>query len=409
MQHTQQQIVLPLLNAMDDNGGRSRTADLYDAVATKCGISEEAREATVRVGRQNVNVYKRSVRWAQQRARLQNLITPIGTGEWELTGKGKDALRRAAPGIVITIFCTDMGTALFGNSEEAIGYLDDGSIQSIICSPPYPLLREKQYGNKHVNEYLDWLLRIAEQWPKKLTADGSVVINLGDVWTAGEPYMSLYQERLLIRLEDELGWKLCQRYAWHNPAKMPAPAEWVTIRRVRVKPSLEQIYWLAPNGEPYADNRNVLVPYSEAMRSRIAAGGETGGTRPSGHHLAAGAFDVDNGGAIPTSLLVASNTSSNSDYIRKCREQGLPVHPARFPADLPRHFVALTTREGDTVLDPFGGSLETGAVAEEMGRHWIGIDCTLEYLYGGANRFPNARMTRSSIDSYRPAGDLFSA
>ncbi|WP_302789597.1 DNA methyltransferase, partial [Escherichia coli] len=80
-----------------------------------------------------------------------------------------------------------------------------GSLRLILTSPPYPLLREKQYGNKPVEEYLDWLMRIAELWPRKLADDGSVVLNLGDVFQSGEPMLSTYQERLIIRLEDDLG------------------------------------------------------------------------------------------------------------------------------------------------------------------------------------------------------------
>ncbi|WP_432263323.1 DNA methyltransferase [Cupriavidus sp. TMH.W2] len=407
MRQTQQQIILPLLDCLENQGGKVHTRDLYEAVATKCSIPEEEQARTIHLNGREVNVYQRSVRWAQQRAKLMGLASPTGRGEWVLTGKGKDALRQAAPGIVITIFTTSMGVALFGRAEEAVAHIEDGSVNLLMTSPPYPLLREKQYGNKHAAEYLDWLMRIAEKWPRKIARDGSIVLNLGDAWNSGEPTLSLYQERLLVRLEDELGWKLCMRYAWHNPAKMPAPAEWVTVRRVRVKPSLEQLYWLAPNDEPYADNRNVLVPYSEAMKSRIASGGENGGLRPSGHQLAAGAFDMDNGGAIPGNLIIASNTSSNSAYIRGCREQNLPVHPARFPRELPEHFIKLTTKPGHTVYDPFCGSLQTGEVAEDLGRHWIGSDYTLEYLYGAATRFPNAQFQRGSMNDFRQQGALF--
>ena len=106
---------------------------------------------------------------------------------------------------------------------------------------------------------------------------------------------------------------------------------------------------------------------------------------------------------------MAANTSSNSAYIRGCREQQLPVHPARFPAEIPRHFIKMVTEPGDTVADFFFGSGQTGEVAEELGRHWIGVDSTLEYLYGAANRFPNANMIRGSISDFRQHGDLFSS
>jgi site-specific DNA-methyltransferase (cytosine-N4-specific) len=106
----------------------------------------------------------------------------------------------------------------------------------MFSSTPYLLVRSKEYRNEDERSYVEWLLCAAQEWPRKLTKTWSVVLNLGDAWRRGEPTLSLYQERLLIKLEDELGLKLCQRFAWQNTAKLPAPAVWVTVRRVRVKP-----------------------------------------------------------------------------------------------------------------------------------------------------------------------------
>ncbi|TAL80690.1 MAG: DNA methylase [Candidimonas sp.] len=394
---TQQQFVLPLLDCMENHGGKATPQDVYDGVATKLGVADEHRHEQILIAGKAVNTFERSCRWSMQKAKAMGLIAPVGRHAWELTGKGKDALHRATPGIVITVFTTADGIALFGRAEDAVAHIDDGSISLVFGSPPYPLLREKQYGNLAANQYIDWLLRIADTWPRKMTSNGSVVLNLGDAYNRGEPSLSLYQERLLIRLEDELGWKLCQRFAWHNPSKMPTPAEWVTVRRVRLKSSLEQIYWLAPKEMPYADNRAVQVPYSEAMKARIAAGGEARRNRPSGHKLAAGAFATDNGGAIANNLLIAANTSSNDSYQRLCRERGLPPHPARFPAELPEFFLKLCTRPGETTFDPFSGSFQTGAVAERLGRKWIGTEIHLEYILGGATRFPNAAFQQAHL------------
>lgn len=80
------------------------------------------------------------------------------------------------------------------------------------------------------------MLRLIERFMPKIVKDGSVVLSLG------EPTLSLYQERVLIKFEDELGLKLCQRFAWNSPSKLPAPAEWVTVPRVRVKPSLGCVF-----------------------------------------------------------------------------------------------------------------------------------------------------------------------
>jgi site-specific DNA-methyltransferase (cytosine-N4-specific) len=385
--YRQNQLVLPLLEALEEAGGQARIGAIYDTVAEKIGLSDDERQSRVAIGAQTYNAFERSVRWAQQRAKRTGLLRPADGRDWVLTEKGRGSLRYAKPGLILTVFETEYGEALFGRSEEAVGLIDDGALNLIFTSPPYPLLLKKAYGNQDERAYVDWFLRIAEQWPRKLANDGSVVLNLGDAWRKGEPTLSLYQERLLIRLEDELGLKLCQRFAWNNPSKLPAPAEWVTIRRVRVKPSLENVFWLSNSDTPYADNRQVLVPYSESMQRVLARGGQEAARRPAGYVMEEGAFGVDNGGAIPGNLIQAANTESNSDYIRACKAAGLPVHPARFPAALPEFFIKLLTRIEDHVYDPFGGSQTTAAVAERLQRRWTTSECVLDYILGGQARF----------------------
>ena len=390
--YKQAQYILPLLDCLENGGGAASTRDLYEGLAQKLDIPKEERDAREIIGGQNVKTFEHGVRWAQQQAKARQLIAPKGKGVWELLGKGKDALHTAAPGVVITIFTTEQGIAMFGRVEEAASYIEDGSVQLIMTSPPYPLLRQKQYGNHSASVYLDWFVRIAEKISSKVTGDASVAINLGDVFESGVPFLSTYQERLIIRLEDDLGWKLCQKFFWQNPAKLPAPAQYVTVERSRVKPSVEPIYWMAPKGQPYADNRNILVPYSDSMRAKLAAGGEKATVRPSGHAMTEGGFSKDNGGAIPGNLIIASNTVSNDQYQRACRERGLPVHPARFPGELPTQLIKLCTRPGDVVWDTFGGSNKTGEIAEELGRRWIYTEMGLDYIYGSATRFPRAQM-----------------
>lgn len=54
-------------------------------------------------------------------------------------------------------------------------------------------------------------------------------------------------------------------------------------------------------------------------------------------------------------------------------------HPATFPRELARRCILLSTREGDCVLDPFGGSGTTGIAATELGRSAILIELNPKY------------------------------
>jgi site-specific DNA-methyltransferase (adenine-specific) len=51
-----------------------------------------------------------------------------------------------------------------------------------------------------------------------------------------------------------------------------------------------------------------------------------------------------------------------------------PHHPAVFPEEIPRRLIKLFTFWGETVLDPFGGTGTTAAVALALGRNAICLD-----------------------------------
>ena len=174
---------------------------------------------------------------------------------------GKAGLQNCRHGVVLTVYETDLGQALWATCESAVQLISAGSVDLIMTSPPYPLTQKKQYGNLDTREHVEWLAGCARDWRRILADTGSLVLNLADVWTPGAPAVSLYQERLLIKLIDELGYHLAQKFYWENPAKMPSPAEWVTVRRIRVTNSIENIWWLAKTPHPKANNREVLRPY----------------------------------------------------------------------------------------------------------------------------------------------------
>jgi site-specific DNA-methyltransferase (cytosine-N4-specific) len=86
-------------------------------------------------------------------------------------------------------------------------------------------------------------------------------------------------------------------------------------------------------------------------------------------------------------LIECGNNESNSRYIKESKANGKKVHPARYPAELPRFFIEFLTETGDLVLDPFAGSNTTGAVAERLGRRWISIERDPQYAADSELRF----------------------
>ncbi len=285
-------------------------------------------------------------------------------------------------------YYTSNGSAFIGDSRELLAQLPEASVNLVITSPPFALQRQKEYGNLEQHEYIDWFLEFAQLVRRTLRDDGSFVIDFGGAYMKGVPIRSLYNFRILLRMVDELGFFLAEDFYWFNPSKLPSPIEWVNKRKLRVKDSINTLWWFSKSEWPQSDITKVLVPYSERMKKLLEAPDKfyTPKSRPSGHNISK-SFAKDNGGAIPPNLLQISNTESNSQYLSGCKAIGVKSHPARFPGKLPEFFIRMLTQPGDLVLDIFGGSNTTGHVAEQEHRRWITFEAAPEYVAASSFRF----------------------
>ena len=286
------------------------------------------------------------------------------------------------------LYQTDLGAAYVADSLDMLKQLPDGSVNLVVTSPPFALLRVKEYGNKDQHEYIDWLSEFGRLVRQKLTDDGSFVIDLGGAYQRGVPVRSLYNYRVLLKFVDELGFHLAEEFFWHNPSKLPSPIEWVNKRKIRVKDSVNTVWWFSKTEWPKSDVTKVLAEYSDRMKKLIKdpSAYYTPSKRPSGHDIGVG-FGKDNGGAIPSNLLQISNGEATSKYLKICKELGLSAHPARFPSKLPEFFIKMLTTPGDLVIDIFAGSNTTGYVCELEGRRWLSFEQDRQYLSASVFRF----------------------
>src|SRR5262249_8143087 len=233
-------------------------------------------------------------------------------------------------------FKSKLGKIFNGDSYHLISSLKDDSVDLVVTSPPFGLVYKKNYGNVQADEYVNWFRPFASQLHRVLKNTGSWVIDIGGVWNKGLPTRHLYHFKLLIMMCEEYNFHLAQDFYWWNPAKLPTPAEWVTVRRIRVKDAINKIWWLSKTAWPKASNRRVLQPYSDSMRD-LLKNGYTPRLRPSGHDISK-RFRTDNGAAIPPNLIAVANTDSNSPYLRYCRKHHLPAHPGSIPGRASRIF-----------------------------------------------------------------------
>jgi site-specific DNA-methyltransferase (cytosine-N4-specific) len=286
------------------------------------------------------------------------------------------------------LYTTPLGAAYLGDSLEVLPHFPPGSVSLVVTSPPYALHFKKEYGNVDQGQYVEWFLPFARRLQRLLKDDGSLVIDLGGAWQAGQPTRSLYHFELLIALCRQVGFHLAQEFFWYNPAKLPSPAEWVNVRKIRVKDAVECLWWLSKTPWPKANNQRVLQEYSADMH-RLLQRGYRAKARPSGHRIIA--KFKDNGGSIPPNLIICGNNDANGHYLSRCQAAGLKPHPARFPQKIPLFFINFLTDPGDLVLDPFAGSNTTGEAAEKAGRRWIAVEKDELYLETSKFRFEPKR------------------
>lgn len=298
------------------------------------------------------------------------------------------------------VYTTNLGVQVCKDSRAALALLPEDSVDLVITSPPFALLREKEYGNESQNTYVEWLHGFGVQVQRVLKPTGSFVLDLGGAYERGKPVRSLYQWRVLLDFCDNIGFRLAEEFYWHNPAKLPSPIEWVNKRKIRVKDSVNTVWWFSKSDWPKADTRKVLVPYSDRMKKLIQNPEKfyTPKGRPSGHDIGA-SFGTDNGGAIPANLLQIPNSEATSSYIRRCKSLGRQAHPARFPAALPEFFINYLTDPGDLVVDIFSGSNTTGRVCENLGRRWIAMEERRDYAALSLLRFLDEGLSVSEMAS----------
>jgi site-specific DNA-methyltransferase (cytosine-N4-specific) len=286
---------------------------------------------------------------------------------------------------------TSRGVLFQGSSEDILtSPLTSkyrGKVDLIFTSPPFPLNRKKNYGNLQGDEYINWLKGLALTFRAVLKRRGSIVMEMGNSWEPGKPVMSTLALKALLAFLETGKFQLCQQFIWNNPARLPSPAQWVNVKRIRVKDAYTHLWWMSPTERPMANNRRVLVEYSDSMKQLLASKKYNAGKRPSEWNIGEKSFLTNNHGAIPSNVITMSNTQASSNYLNYCRTKGITLHPARMPIGLAEFFIKFLTKPGDLVLDPFAGSNTTGAAAETLKRKWIGFELEKAYIKGSRGRF----------------------
>ena len=368
---------------------------LYQMVAARASLTAAQLDHKIPIGEtgKERSPLKRQIRWHQQTLKHMGLIERIDDvrGLWQLTGEGKRKLHRAAAGVTLLAFSTNLGIAIWGDCRQVFSRLDE-PIHLVVTSPPYPLANPRAYGNPQASEYVDFICHALEPLVANLIPGGSICLNISnDIFEQGSPARSLYQERLVLALHDRLGLSLMDRLIWHNPSKPPGPIQWASLKRVQLNVAYEPVLWFTNDPRKVrSDNRRVLEQHTERHLQTIAAGGSQREAEygDGAYRKRKGSFGRATAGRIPRNIIQAGHRcADNNEYRRDCERLGLPAHGAVFPASLPSFLIRFMSEPGDLVADPFGGKLTTAREAERLNRRWVSTELMHEYLVGAQERF----------------------
>ena len=395
--------MLPLLSFIDAQGGSAKPADVIDAVAHKLNIPDAVKNDFREVdcgkwGTRKRSSFRQTVHWARMDAVMAGYLEKREKGVWTLSEKGRGTLVNCQPGVILFVYEFPNGQVCLADAITAAGALTDDSVNLVFSSSPYPILNGRGYGTCTEAEIIELLVKCAREWKRALTPDGSIVLNLKDCWLpkaqTGGAVRSLYKEKLMIALSEDVGLSFADRFYWRNPSHLP-DNPWITVKKIRCNNDVEELLWFGRGPNPYANNQNVLVDAAQSTVDtylRKARRQQKNLVGPSGHnnvfeeHMAAVAAGQSIK-VIPRNFMEISNADPKTLLSRQLRELNLPKHDAPMPVKLAEFFIKFLTREMDTVHDGFFGSGTTGVACQKLNRKCIGSDRSLAHLLGSALRF----------------------
>lgn len=237
------------------------------------------------------------------------------------------------------------------------------SVDLIITSPPYADSRKKSYGGIHPDDYVGWFMPISAELKRVLKPDGSFILNIKEKAVEGERHT--YVLELILEMRRQ-GWLWTEEYIWHK--KNCYPGKWPN----RFRDAWERCLQFNKQKQFNMYQEAVMIPMGDWAKSRLRNLSEVDKRRDESK--------VQSGFGKNVSNWIGREMAYPTNVLHLATETGNRKHSAAFPLELPRWFIKLFSQEGDVVLDPFVGSGTTAIAAQELKRHYIGIELQPEYV-----------------------------
>lgn len=262
--------------------------------------------------------------------------------------------------------------------------LEDESVQTIICSPPYWCRRDYEIGDaqlgqeKSVEEYCFNLATHFDECKRVLNEEGSLFVNLADNINRFQYPLAPY--RFALEMEKR-GWILNDQIIWvkKNPiytdGKRTVKCDEVIFHFVKTSRFYYDLSWIQEIPKYRTEFYECEILYGENERT----------AKPRSF------FEFrDN--------IVKSNSATTQWLSIECGKRKIPfTHSATFPEIIPEIFIRSTSRVGDVVCDVFSGTAVTAAVSTILQRRFLGFELNPNYIEQGLVRLDNLDITKGNL------------
>lgn len=259
-----------------------------------------------------------------------------------------------------------------GDSLQVMKEIPDESVNLVITSPPYFGCRV--YGDEtvgrepHPLDYVKNLFEFSQEIKRILRKDGSFYLNLGDIYYGHKGFHRGYRPEHMRKTH--------KHYKHQNLA--PEDGKYLQPKQLLLIPPRlaimmqedgwlvrNQILWSKPNPIPSFSKDRRLPVYEYFY-----------------HFVKSQKYYFD--------FELAKKLNHHRDII-ECGIESFGEHQATFPEKLIYPFIMTTSKEGDIVLDPFGGTGTVGVVCIKNNRKHIIIELSHKYSKIAENRIKGVR------------------
>ena len=264
-----------------------------------------------------------------------------------------------------------------GECPDALKGIPNDVIDLIITSPPYANKRRGNYKGVSSNRYVGWFLPITKELYRILKPTGSFILNIKENCRNGE--RETYVLELILALKKQ-GWLWIEEYCWYK--KNSYPGKWPN----RFRDNWERCLHFTKQKRFRMYQDAVKVPIGDWSKPRFKSMSTNDFIRYTSGTNSKFGRNVSNWlkkrKVYPHNVLVfeEEHYMEPSTVLHLATECSNRNHSAVFPVELPIWFIRLFTRKGDIVLDPFAGIGTTAIAARMLGRRYIGIEDSEEFV-----------------------------